>query len=714
MAGVVRDSEGAAAGNPAAGVRALAGRVAAFIRSSAARDANRFGLWAPVLLGAGASLYLGLKTEPSAVLAPMAALASVVAAIRYRRARAAAFGVLFFALGFAAADLRASLVAAPVLLRAVDFAEIEGRLIAVEEAAKLRRLIIAVDRIEGLAAGETPARIRLSWRGTAFGALPGQRISLTGSLSPPPQPVTPGGYDFARHLYFLRIGAVGFAYSAPAVVAEENPPLAARISGAIERGRLALTRRIISATGGKDAGAIVAAVVTGKREAISDGAEAVFRDSGLTHLLSISGLHIGLATGIIFFTLRAGLALIEPVALRYPIKKWAAAAAILSGAAYLAMSGLQWPAQRSFLMTAIVYLAILFDRRALSLRNVAIAAFIILMVAPEAVANPGFQMSFAAVTALIAFYEWASTRADPLRSFSAPARLGRYAQGIVATDIVSSLATAPFSLFHFNRAANFGLLANSISIPLMGFLVMPVAILALIAMPFGADAPFWRAAAAGIEVMLSLGASVSELPRAVTVFPKWPEAVLPVFALGGLWLCLMTGPWRLAGLAALPLAALIIATSRAPDVYVSASGDNAAALVNIDGAPRLAVFNARKDRFAAGVFLEHSGLDEREEKPLAMGGAGFCDDQGCVAAVNGAPIAFTDRREALDDDCARAVLVVATFPVSNRERAGCAAAIIDRRAIWNGGAQAATIAGNGAVRIESVEDRRGERAWTGR
>lgn len=713
MAGVVRGKEDAFGASAAASLRALAGNAAAFVHASAARDRIRSGLWAPVALGAGAAIYLGLRAEPAPWFAPAALMAALAVAVRYPSIRAGAFAAAFLALGFAVADLRAALVAAPALTREIAFAEIEGRLIAVEESARLRRLIIAADRIEGVAPEDTPARVRLSWRGKEFNALPGQRIALTGSLSPPPQPVTPSGYDFARHLYFLQIGAVGFAYSAPSVIAEETPPLSARVSGAVERMRLSLTRRIIAAAPG-DAGAIVAAVVTGKREAISDEAEAVFRDSGLTHLLSISGLHIGLATGIIFFTLRACLALVEPIALHYPIKKWAAAAAILSGAAYLAMSGLQWPAQRSFLMTAIVYIAILFDRRALSLRNVAIAAFIILMIAPEAVANPGFQMSFAAVTALIAFYEWATARNDPMRSFSAPARLGRYAKGIVATDLISSLATAPFSLFHFNRAANFGLLANSVSIPLMGFWVMPVAILALIAMPFGLDAPLWRAAASGIETMLSLGARVSALPGAVTVFQKWPEAALPLFALGGLWICLMTGPWRLAGLAVLPAAASIIALSRAPDVYVSASGDNAAAIVEIGGARSLAVFDPRKDRFAARVFLEHAGFDERKVAPVPMRRAGLCDDVGCLATVNGARVAVTDRREALDDDCARAALVIVTFPVPDRDRAGCAAALIDRRAVWNGGAHAATIGDNGGVNIESVKDRRGERAWTGR
>jgi competence protein ComEC len=712
MAGVVRIGESAGAA-VAFDWRAALARASRFIALSAARDARRLGLWAPVALGAGAAFYLGLKAEPPAWLAPAVLILSVLAAAWFERRRVAAIAAAFFTLGFCAADFRAAHVGAPVLDREIAFADIEGRLVAVEESEKLRRLIIAVDSIEGVEAQKLPARIRLSWRGAAFDALPGERIRMRASLSPPPQPVSPQGYDFARHLYFLKIGAVGFAFSPPEVLEEAAPPLGARLAGGIERARLALTRRIIAATNGTDAGAIVAAVVTGKREAISDEAEAVFRDSGLTHLLSISGIHLSLATGIVFFALRALLALIEPVAVRYPIKKWAAAAAIISGAAYLAMSGLAWPAQRSFLMTAIFYVAILFDRRALSLRNVAIAAAVIILIAPEAVANPGFQMSFAAVTALIAFYEWASARADPMRSFSLPARLGRYAKGIAATDIVSSLATAPFALFHFNRAANFGLIANSVSIPLMAFWVMPVAILALMAMPIGADAPLWRLAAAGVEVMLALGGWTSSLPGAVTVFPKWPAMVLPVFALGGLWLCLMTGRWRLGGLLALPIAALMIAASKPPQVYVAPAGDNAAVLIEHKGEKTLAVFDARKGRFAAGAWLEQAGLDERKEQPLAMRRAGLCDPEACVAPLGLQRIAVTNRRETLDDDCARANLVIALYPVSQRERAGCASALIDRRDIWNEGAHAATIYGSGAVRIESVKDRRGERPWSG-
>ncbi|MFN3960033.1 MAG: ComEC/Rec2 family competence protein [Parvularculaceae bacterium] len=646
-----------------------------FLRASAARDAARLGLWAPAAIGVGAALYLGLTTEPPAILAPLALLAATVAAFRLERFRPAAVGAAFTALGFCAADFRAERVDAPILDRDIDYAKIDGRLLAVEESETLRRLIIAPDWIDGVDNERLPARLRLSWRGGPFEALPGERVTLTASLSPTPQPVAPGGYDFARHLYFLRIGAVGIAFSPPS--------------------------------------AIVAAVVTGKREAVSDEAEAVFRDSGLTHLLSISGIHLSLATGIVFFALRAALALIEPVALRFPIKKWAAAAAILSGAAYLSMSGLAWPAQRAFLMTSIFYVAILFDRRALSLRNVAIAAVVILLLAPEAVANPGFQMSFAAVTALIAAFEWASARTDPNRSFSIPARLKRYAAGIAATDIISSLATAPFALFHFNRAANFGLIANSISIPLMGFWVMPVAILALLAIPFGLDRPIWCVAAAGVEIMLALGEWTAALPGAVTVFPKWPAAVLPAFAFGGLWLCLMTAPWRLAGLAAVPVAVLMIASHRGPQVFVTPSGENAAAVILHAGERALVVFDLRADRFAAGAYLEQAGLDERKEAPFPMVRAGLCDDEGCVAAIGVAQVAFTDRPETLDDDCARAALVVTFYRVSRKERQGCAGAIIDRGDVWREGAHAATILPSGNIVIESVRDRRGDRAWTG-
>lgn len=694
--------------------KAFAERLAAagaLARDWAAAEELRLGLWSPVALGAGAATYLLLKVEPPFWIAPIFLVAALFTAARADRARIAATGAALFSLGFLVADLRAASVDAPMLTREVKFAAVEGRLVSIAEAPKQRRLIIETRSVEGLSPGATPKRIRVSWRGKEFSARPGDIVSLKATLSPPPAPAAPGGFDFARQLYFQRIGAVGFAVSPPTPVGEEKRPLSASARAAIESMRVDLSRRIVNAAPG-DAGAIVAAVVTGKRAAISEDAEAAFRDSGLAHLLSISGLHMGLATGLIFFSLRALLALIEPVALTQPIKKWAAAAALVSGFAYLLISGGDWPAQRAFIMSAIIFIAIIADRRALSLRNVAIAAFVIILTTPEAVLHPGFQMSFAAVTALIAWYEWTAARADPTRSFSAGARLQRYVAGIAVTDVVASAATAPFALYHFNRSANLGLAANVVSIPIMGFWVMPAAIVALLLMPFGADAPAWRAAAFGVELILRMGEWTMSLPGAVTVFPSWPPSALAAMTIGGLWLCLMSKPWRLAGVIALPIALALVAAAPHPEIYFSEEGENAG-LVVVDGGRSLAVADRRKGKFDARVWMEEAGIDVEKAKPAALADVAACDRLGCVATVEAARVAVSTDRAGLDDDCARAELVLALYPVSRGERRDCVARLIDRRDAWEEGAHAVYVE-RGVIRVTTSAQARGTRPWTGK
>ncbi len=676
-----------------------------------AAEQIRIGLWAPVMLGAGAAVFLSLKTEPPSWGAPLALALAITASFAFEKARTLLMAFALFAAGLAAADWRAAMVDAPALARHLKFASVEGRLLSIDEAPKQRRLIIETHSIEGVSKEATPARVRVSWRGKEFDAKPGDLVAVRASLSPPPGPAAPGGFDFARQLYFQRIGAVGFAVSPPIVQPEERRPLFADARTAIENIRVGLSRRITSAAKG-DSGAIVAAVVTGKREAISEEAEAAFRDSGLAHLLSISGLHMGLATGLIFFAARAGLALVEPVALTRPIKKWAAAAALLSGFLYLLISGGAWPAQRAFIMTSIFFIAVIADRRALSLRNVAIAAFVIILMTPEAVLHPGFQMSFAAVTALIAWYEWSSGRADPARSFAWHARLRRYVVGVGVTDTIASAATAPYALYHFNRTANFGLAANIVSIPLMGFWVMPAAIVAMLLMPFGADAPLWRLAARGVDIMLALGTWTMNLKGAVTVFPQWPASAILVLTIGGLWLCLMSKPWRLAGFLSLPLAAALIAAKPHPVVYFSEEGDNVGVL-DLRGETRaLALFDRRKGKFDARAWMEEAGIDIERAKALPLSDIAACDAAGCVTTIRGATIAVSGDRQGLDDDCARASLVLATYPVDRAERDLCAAALINRRDAWENGAHAVYVE-DGEIRIETVAERRGKRRWTG-
>lgn len=676
-----------------------------------AAETGRLGLWAPVALGAGAIAYFLLLREPAPWAAPLT-LAAAAALWRFApRWRPIAVLAIWASIGFVAADVRTAASAAPALDREIRFAEIVGRIVAIDESPKMRRLLIDVDHIADAPAANLPKRVRVSWRGKEFGARPGDMVQLRASLSPPPQPAAPGGFDFARQLYFQRIGAVGFAVSAPSIVAEPRRTAAQRAQAAIESMRVSLSRRILEKSPG-DGGAIVAAVVTGKRGSISEEAEAAFRDSGLAHLLSISGLHMGLATGLIFFAVRALLALVETIALTQPIKKWAAGSALASGFAYLLISGAAWPAQRAFIMTSIFFIAIIADRRALSLRNVAIAAFVIILLTPEAVLHPGFQMSFAAVTALISFYEWASSRTQPTRSFAPIARVRRYFIGIAVTDTIAAAATAPYSLFHFSRAANFGLAANIISIPLMGFWVMPAAIAAMVLMPFGADGPFWRLASGGVDVMLAAARWTVGLPGAVTVFPHWPPLALGILTIGGLWLCLMRAPWRLAGVAALPVAVALILAEPHPDFFVSEDGENAGYVTRGEnGEKTFAVFSKRKGRFDAEVWMEQAGIDIRRVKSAPLADIAPCDRFGCVVTIDNRRIAVSERIDGLKDDCDRADIVIALYPVATAAREGCGAALIDRRTAWDSGAHSIYVMRRG-VRVVSASQRRGDRPWS--
>lgn len=679
----------------------------------AAAEAGRLHLWAPVAIAVGAGLYFGLKSEPHWSIGPVwLALACALGAV-LPRWRKFAIGLALCALGFAAADVRTHAVAAPQLQRETGIVEITGRLLSVEESAAQRRFVIALESIDGLARERIPARARVTWRGEGFDAVPGDRISLRAGLRPPPPPALPGGFDFARQLYFRKIGAVGFAVSAPVVDMNASRTRTQQAAARVEIMRVALARRITEAAPG-EGGAIVAAVVTGKREAISARAEAALRDAGLAHLLAISGLHMGLAAGLIFFSVRGALALIEPLALRFPIKKWAAVAALLSGFFYLVLSGGGWSARRAFIMTAIILVAILIDRRALSLRNVALAATVILLTTPEALFHPGFQMSFAAVTALIAGYEWWGARASAERSFTIAAKARRYAAGLAATDVIAALATAPYALYHFNRAALYSLPANVAAMPLMGFWIMPAAVVGIILTPLGLDAWAWRVAAAGMETVLAIASEVSGWRGAVSVTPQWPLSALLTLTFGGLWLCLSRAPWRLGGLLAIPASAALVASATPPTVFVAATGANAGFVAFDDREKAMAVYSTRRGRFAATMWTEAVGLDPMHAAPRPMREVLSCDASGCAGALpQGVVVSFIEEPHALAEDCARADLVVAFFPARASDWRACEAVLIDKRSVWRRGAHAVWIDEDGAITTRTASDNRGRRPWTG-
>lgn len=674
------------------------------------RDTLNAGIWTPVVIGTGIGIYFGLPSEPSLLVLGGGLISFVVLSVFLRRWHKLFAVVSLLALGLFAAALRTEMVSAPVLDKDIGIKTIEGKVVSVERSSRGERFVIALTNIERFGGDELPARARISWRGEASDIRAGDQISLRAGLGPPPAPATPGGFHFARQLYFQKIGAVGYGVSQPERLARSDTNA---FNARLENIRAHLLERITKAAPGQG-GAIVAAVVTGKREAISEESRNALRDAGLAHLLAISGLHMGLATGIIFFSVRALLAGVHPIAVRYPIKKWAAAAAILSGFAYLMLSGASWSPRRAFIMTAIIFAAILFDRRALSLRNVAIAATVILLTTPEAIVHPGFQMSFAAATALIAAFEFWGRYVEATgrinTDYSVTAKIKRYAIGIGVTDSVAALATAPFALYHFNRVAIFSLPANLIAMPIMAFWIMPAAVIGIFLSPIGFDQLAWRVAASGVDVVIAVSTEVSSWPGAVSLTPQWPVAALVIIVSGGLWLLLARSPLRLLGFAALPLTFLIVKTAPSPDLFVADSGANVGVAMNGRG-DAIVPFSMRRDRFSVGVWNEVIGIETQMGERKRITDIARCDESGCVLSIKGRLISILEERSMLAEDCIRADLVVAMVPIADWDQRDCAARLIDKRSAWREGAHAVWINQDDIV-IKSVASVSGNRPWS--
>ena len=654
-------------------------------------ERHRWVLWLPVALGAGAALYFGLGREPSILLLPAVGVGVVAAALGARRWPVLAL-VAALGLGFGAAKLREAWVAAPVLDQAM-IVHLSGRIEAIDERASGVRVILGA--LHSGQFHQVPGRARISLR-SGEGLAAGDGMSLTASLVPPPGPGEPGDRDFGRAAFFDGIGAVGFAYGKPYPEPLAQPlDISARLFAGIENLRWAMTARIRAGFPPRE-GAIASALITGERGGIDADDEAALRDAGLAHVLAIAGLHMALAGMGLFWLARAVLAAFPAIALHYPIKKWSACLALAGATFYLIISGAEASATRAFVMLTMMLLAVLLDRPALSMRSLALAATILLLLRPESITEPGFQMSFAAVAGLIAVAEWEQKR----ERLAPRGAFYRYVHGIVMTSLVGSLATMPIAIFHFDRAAHYAVPGNLLAMPVMGFVVMPAAALSVAAMPFGLEGTPLHLLGWGIDVMVSAGRFVSGLPGAVTPTPTFPVTALALMALGGLWLAIWRLPWRWLGLLPLLAGSLLAWTAPQPQLLVAADA-RTIALRGPDG--RLAFMRVPKDKYAALSWLERDG-DGRTPQEVPM--IGHCDAQSCIATVDDMLIAAPLRPQALDEDCRRARIVIsaAQAPACNGPTL-----VLDSKAIAAAGGYAIRLT-PGIVAI-SVNDWRGERPW---
>jgi competence protein ComEC len=611
-------------------------------------------------------------------------------------------------IGFGDAKLRTEMVAAPVLTHRVGPIGMDGQVIFAQVHGKGVRAVfrlISFDFDDGRA---MPKNVRVSFRVGGEALVPGATVHFKAVLMPPPAPASPGDYDFGRAAYFEGLGAVGYAYGGPTLVSSpQSRGFTERIADGIEHLRWHMTERI-HAVLPDSTGAIAAAIITGDRGGISEDDEASLRDAGLAHVLAIAGLHMALVGLGLFWAIRAILALFPFIALTQPIKKWAAVAALCGAAFYLVISGAQAATTRAFIMLAMMLLAILFDRPAISMRSLALAATVILLMRPESLIEPGFQMSFAAVTGLVAVAEWEQRRARnaegiPIRF----AALRRYLWGIAVTSFVGSVATMPFAAFHFDRATHYAVLGNLGAMPVMGFVTMPAAALAVILMPFGLDAAPLHVMGWGIDAMLGVGRWVSHLPGAVSIVPAWPVAALILLSAGGLWIAFWRARWRWLGIAPAAVGVALVFIGHAPDVLIARDGQTIA-FRGSDGLLRFA--RPPVDNYSAAEWLKRDGDGRTPEAALANPSNNIrCDAYGCIAkARNGRSIAVASRLDALAEDCASATLVISAVPT----RGSCVGPklVIDRFDVARNGPYAVWVGDK--VEVETVQAFRGNRPWS--
>jgi competence protein ComEC len=684
---------------------------ASWLGANLLAERERWLLWLPVGLGAGIAGYFALPVEPPLWFgATGLLLASLALAWLWWRLPADAFygwapsllGLFVLLLGFTVATLRTQLVAAPVLDRRAGY-EIEATVLLVEERTRGQRLLLGEPRIEELEQTAVPARIRVSTRSAAPPLAPGDRIRLRALLMPPSPPVEPGGFDFARQAYFERLGAVGYALSAPQVL------------GQVERrgwslGLAALRQTIahqITVAVPGTAGAIGVALLTGLRGALPDQIWDQWAIAGIAHLLSISGLHLALVAGTLFFVVRFALALAPPLALRLPTKKFAALLALVGAFGYLLISGAPVPTQRAFAMTALALVAIMADRNPFSMRLVAWAAFVVLVLQPESLLGASFQMSFGAVVALIAVYETGVAR-RPADAGGLDWRLLMYVAGVALTTLVASAATTPFSIYHFSRFPTYGIVTNLIAVPLTGVWIMPWGMLGILLIPVGLDGPCFVLMGHGIEVIIAAAAFVADLPGAALAVPRPPLAALIATALGGLWLCLWRSPWRRLGLIGIGLGLLLMPLGQPADLLIDARGEVVAVRLDDGG---LALSPWQRDRWLTDNWLQSAGQDRAADWPAPGQGAAddlACDALGCVLRRAGQTVALARRPEALEEDCHAADLVL-SYP--RIEFCPGPTPLVGPRALRRAGGMAIWLEPSG-IETLTVREARGERPWS--
>lgn len=677
-----------------------------------------FPLWLPVGMGAGILGYFAQSEEPGrAVLLPPLLFALILLALRRHPARAwPAALCLMVTTGYAVAAWHASALPSPLTLpgKAVIVTGSVGTVQTLPQGLRVTLSGVVLDEGPGILPRDIRLRLR---KDDPLHPSPGDRVRVRALLRAPSAPAYPGAWDFQRDAYFSGLGGSGFAIGpAERLHGADRAPVFATLRADMEQ-------RVAAALPGS-VGAIAAALITGGQSAIAPEAMAAMRDSGLAHLLSVSGLHIAIVMGLGFGAARCAIALWPWLALRHDGRLLAAPAALLLGLGYLALTGFQVPMQRSFASAALMTLAVLLGRRVFSMRALALGALAVMLIQPATMLGPSFQMSFAAVMALVAGAEatggWMTRWRRSAEWWRRPLLI---LMGSVLTSVLATLATLPFGLFHFGRIQLYGVVANMLAVPVTSFLIMPAAMAAAALMPVHLES--WPLAVMGwgVEIVLWVARTVASWPGAALLARPMPAWALGMVSFGMIWLCLWRTPWRCLGLPLIATGLCASLWTAPPDVLVSADArliafrtERAVVLHRASGA----------SNFIRDSWLRGWGEDEVEQSSDQATG----DDE--LLPCDGLICRFQPR----EGDAAALLLKPAkarrgetTPPVTATPACGQEAAVlispepirgrcegipvVDRFSVWRNGSHAIWLEPGGA-RILSDREWRGNRPWVPR
>lgn len=530
-------------------------------------------------------------------------------------------------LGLLAINIRLKTVNSPIIEVSNQFFIVKGKINNITPLEHGHRVLMENLYIKKLPKDITPAKIRLTVRTPLNDAKIGDFVKVSAILSKPMYPYLPGSYDFARDAYFKKIGAVGYSVSGFTVINTDKKTLSGKLNALRNNIQTRVNNEI-----GPYTGSIATALMLNEYSNIDKNVLMDLRATGLAHILSVSGMHLSLVAAIFFFSTRFLLNCSFNLALRLHCKKIAAFVSLLGSFAYLLISGMEVAAIRSFIMTSMIIIAIIIDRTSTPMRAIALAAIIILLIAPENIIHPSFQMSFAAVLALIACYELFKKLNFNIAECNLVQKLLFYLLGVSFSSLVAGLATAPFALYHFGQSSNYSILANLLAVPITSFWLMPCVVLTFLLYPFHLEFISLYLMKPGINLMLNISHYVAGLPYAVSSFAKISDVNLLIITLGFLWFCLWRSKIRFIGVAVILIGIALQSMLAKPDIFIDRENKIIAVL---DEKDRLIFLSKSLVKFKKQLLMNYLGAKTALKYPQGKSDQLNCQNNVCIFRKNG-------------------------------------------------------------------------------